>query len=131
MKDLITNKIKQHMLNKEAKELSILRVLKGEIERSEQDPKKGKIELDDSKIYAIIHKLIESSDDYEKTILEELLPKQLTTDEIDTIIKEVVVNNNLSGNGMRGMGIIVKHFNEKYSGRFESKYITTKGKEFL
>lgn len=127
MKQRITELIKSAMINKDQVTLGILRVLKGEIERAEQDPKKGKIEVPDSKIYSIINSLLEvvrESED-ERNVLISLLPTQLTEEETKSIIDKLISENDLVSKGMSGMGVVMKVFNENYAGRFDNKIVTT------
>lgn len=131
MKQKITELIKSAMINKDQVTLGILRVLKGEIERAEQDPKKGKIEVEDSKIYSIINTLLENAEEAEAFVLKTLLPKQLTETETIDIINEVINLNSLKGKGMSGMGVVMKHFNEQYSGEFNKVFVTNYTKEQL
>lgn len=125
MKQKITELIKAAMLSKDTVSLGVLRVLKGEVERAEQDPKKGKIEVTDDKIYKIINSLIESANEDEIKVLQNLLPQQLTEEETKSIIDKIITENDLGGNGMSGMGVVMKVFNENYAGRFDNKIVTT------
>ena len=56
LKDKIIADMTTAMKEKNAVARDILRVIKGEIERAEQDPKKGKIVLSDGDISKIIKK---------------------------------------------------------------------------
>lgn len=53
----------------------------------------------------------------EKNILEAYLPKQLTKDEIDTIVSKLVSEG-------KGMKDIMPFFKENYSGRYDGKTVS-------
>jgi uncharacterized protein YqeY len=130
MKENISNLIKAAMLNKDAESLTILRVLKGEIERNEQTAK-GRVELTDPDIVNLVKKLLQSvkesgGTDKEITILESFLPKQLTEAELKGLVVEYVSANNLTA---KDMGNIMAHFKQTYNGQYDGKTLSVIVKE--
>jgi hypothetical protein len=132
MKENITNLIKAAMLNKDAESLTILRVLKGEIERNEQTAK-GRVELTDPDIVNLVKKLLQSvkesgGTDKEITILESFLPKQLTEAELKGLVVEYVSANNLTA---KDMGNIMAYFKQTYNGQYDGKTLSVIVKELV
>lgn len=125
LKNNITNSIKVAMRDKDVETLSILRVLKGEIERNEQTSK-GKVELSDADIVAIAKKLLQSSKDTgasatEISVLESFIPKQMTESELTELTNDYIRSNNLS---IKDMGVIMNHFKNTYSGQYDGKVLS-------
>lgn len=125
LKNNITDRIKVAMRDKDAETLSILRVLKGEIERNEQTSK-GKVELSDADIVAIAKKLLQSSKDTgasatEISVLESFVPKQMTESELTELTNDYIKSNNLS---LKDMGVIMNHFKNTYSGQYDGKVLS-------
>lgn len=132
MKENISNLIKAAMLNKDAESLTILRVLKGEIERNEQTAK-GRVELTDPDIVNLVKKLLQSvkesgGTDKEITILESFLPKQLTEAELKGLVVEYVSANNLTA---KDMGNIMAYFKQTYNGQYDGKTLSVIVKELV
>lgn len=126
LKDTIVADIKSAMKNKESQKLGILRVLKGEIERNEQTSK-GKIELSDNDIVALVKKSIQgvketTNDEFEITVLEGYLPKQLSNLEMTKLVKEFLSSEENGGNV--NMGTVMGHFKANYAGRYDGKELS-------
>ncbi len=129
LKETISNDLKQSMKDKNMVKLNVLRVLKAEIERNEQTPN-GKIELSDSDIIKQVKKMIEGvkesfGNTEELSVLETYLPKQLSSDEIKSIIDVC----RLAGN--TNMGDIMKHFKSNYDGLYDGKTVSNLIKELV
>jgi hypothetical protein len=125
----ITEDLKSAMKSKDTDKLGIIRVLKGEIERSEQTST-GKVELTDSEIVKIVKKLIEAikettNDKTELAVLDVYLPKQLSEDEIKIIVATV------KQSGVSQMGDFMKHFKTNYDGQYDGKLLSNLVKEAL
>ena len=124
LKDKIIADMTTAMKEKNAVARDILRVIKGEIERAEQDPKKGKIILSDGDISKIIKKSIAgiketTNDEAQINVLESYLPKQLLESEIKDIVNKIL------GDGTKPtikdvMGV----FNANYNGMADGKLLT-------
>jgi len=125
----ITEDLKSAMKSKDTDKLGIIRVLKGEIERSEQTST-GKVELTDGEIVKIVKKLIEAikettNDKTELAVLDVYLPKQLSEDEIKIIVATV------KQSGVSQMGDFMKHFKTNYDGQYDGKLLSNLVKEAL
>lgn len=128
LKEKIVEDMKTAMKEKNAIARDTLRVIKGEIERAEQD-KNGKIELSDSAILAIIKKSIEgvkstTNNQEEIDVLSSYLPKAMTKDEIEAHVKELCSLN-------QNMGAVIKEFNSKFPGRADGKELAQIVKDVL
>lgn len=99
-----------------------LRVIKGEIERSEQT-KDGKVNLSDGDVAKIIKKSIEgiretTNNQAEIAVLEAYLPKQLSESEIVAIVDGLIA----SGTG-KNMKDLMQAFNAKHMGQADGKVL--------
>ena len=110
------------MKEKNTVKKNILSTLIGEIEL--KGKAKGRIDpLSDSEIIKEIKKMVEnnilSGTEEENIYIEKYLPKTLSDEDLTEIITEIITDNNLEG--MKGLGVIMKNLNEKYSGQFDGK----------
>ena len=124
LKERISEDLKAAMKAKNAVKLSILRVLKGEIERNEQTPN-GKIELLDGDVIKIVKKLVDSIKNTTDNTLEILaldvyLPRQLSEEQMRDIVFLL---------DTKDMGAIMKHFKTVYDGCYDGKLLSTIAKE--
>lgn len=122
----ISEDLKASMKEKNTVKLGILRVLKAEIQRSEQGTN-GKIELTDADVVKIVKKLVEgiketTKNQDELSILEAYLPKQLSETEMREIMSLLSVKD---------MGAIMKHFKANYDGQYDGKILSSIVKESL
>jgi len=112
----VSEDLKSAMKEKNATKLSVLRVLKAELQRSEQSTN-GKVELQDADVIKVVKKLIEgiketTNNQDELSALNVYLPKQLT----ETEIREIL--NSLS---FKDMGSIMKYFKSNFDGQYDGK----------
>lgn len=122
--------IKTAMKEKDAIARDILRVVKGEIERSEDASKK----LDNGAIVKLLKKQIENitetkSDNGEIAILEKYIPSQMTTDEITAVVKERIIADSLTG--PKDMGKVMQYFKANYDGTYDGKVLSEVVKSVL
>lgn len=130
LKDKITTDMTTAMKEKNAVARDILRVIKGEIERAEQDPKKGKIILSDGDVAKIIKKSIAgiketTNDEAQINVLESYLPKQLSTDEIKVIVNKILTEDGVNPT----IKDVLAAFNANYMGRADGKILADTIKE--
>jgi len=122
----ISEDLKTAMKEKNTVKLGILRVLKAEIQRSEQGAN-GKVQLSDADVIKLVKKLIESikettNNQDEITVLDVYLPKQLS---------EVEMREIMSLLSIKDMGAIMKHFKANYDGQYDGKILSSIVKESL
>lgn len=123
LKTKISEDLKSAMKAKNTTVLSILRVMKGEIERSEQTSN-GKVEVGDAEIIKIVKKLIDgiketTNNQEELDVLNVYLPTQLSPTQMEDIVKELRLN------GVQSMGEIMKYFKSEHDGTYDGKTLST------
>ena len=147
MKSKISEAYKQAMLNKDDDRKRVINTLRAEIKNKEIELRASNKELLDSDILSVIQKLIKQNRDAIKMfkeggrqdlvdatnteikILEEFLPKQLTSEEIHNIILEEIKKNNY--NSLKDMGKLMSFFKLNYSGQCDMGLVSTTIKEML
>jgi len=141
-KILDTQALKEAMLSKNTSKVSVLRFLKSEIQRTEG----GKFIMNENQIVNLVKKSIETvsgvvtdskgnsivvpearPSDWEEqvSIYESFLPKQLSEDEVNEIM------DNLIGNGVNTIGAIMGNFTKNYSGRIDGSFVSSLAKQKL
>lgn len=147
MQNKIMNAYKQAMLNKDEDRKRVINTLRAEIKNKEIELRTSQKELTDGDILSIVQKLIKQNKDaiqmfsnggrqdlvekneLEIKILEEFLPTQLSTDEVDSLIKQEIEKNGY--NSMKDMGKLMGYFKSNYSGQVDVGYVSKKIKEML
>jgi uncharacterized protein len=118
--DRVASEMIAAMKQRDIPRLSILRVVKSELQRLEQSSG-GKVELTDVDVIKVVKKLIEgvketTQNQVEINILSSYLPKQLTEEEIKNIIGLLSVKD---------MGAIMKHFKNNFDGQYDGKTLSS------
>jgi uncharacterized protein YqeY len=147
MQTKITNAFKQAMLNKDEDSKRVISTLRAEIKNKEIELRTSNKEMNDDVILSLVQKLIKQTKDAiemfknggredlveknerEISILTQFLPKQLTTDEIDDILKQEIEANSITS--MKDMGKLMGVLKSKYSGQMDFGYVSKKVKELL
>ena len=147
MQTKILNAYKEAMLNKDEDRKRALNTLRAEIKNKEIELRGSSKELTDADILTLIQKLIKQNNDaiqlfenggrtdliernrIEIKILEEFLPKQLTTVETEAVIKAEIEKNGY--NSMKDMGKIMAFIKNNYSGQVDMGYVSKRVKELL
>lgn len=147
MQTKITNAFKQAMLNKDEDAKRVISTLRAEIKNKEIELRTSNKEMTDDVILSLVQKLIKQTKDAiemfktggredlveknekEIEILSQFLPKQLTTDEIDDILKQEIETNSITS--MKEMGKLMGVLKSKYSGQMDFGYVSKKVKEML
>ena len=145
--DIISNAYKQAMLNKNEDRKRVINTLRAEIKNKEIELRSSQKEFTDADVLSLIQKLIKQNKDAiqmfadggrqdlvernerEISILEEFLPKQLSNDEIDNVIKQEIEKNGY--NSMKDMGKLMGYFKSNYSGQVDMGYVSKRIKEML
>lgn len=147
MQNKILSAYKEAMINKDEDRKRVINTLRAEIKNKEIELRGSQKEFTDGDILSLIQKIIKQNKDAiqmfsnggrqdlvkknekEISILEEFLPKQLTNNEIDTIISEEIQLNNYSS--MKDMGKLMSYFKSNFSGQVDFNYVSKKVKEYL
>ena len=144
LKDDLKEAVKQAMRDKDSARVTSLRMLSAAIQRREVDER---IQLDDVQTLAVIEKLIkqgkESIEQYEKggrpelaekekadiAIYQAYLPKQLSAEEVDAIIGEVVAATGAAS--VKDMGKVMAALKPKLAGRADMGQVSARIKTRL
>ena len=120
LKSQISEDMKNAMRAKETARLGAIRLLQAAIKQREVDER---IELDDTAVIAVIEKMLKQRRDsiaafesanrtdladiekFEVTVLQTYMPKQLTDDEVNQIITQVIADTGAAG--AKDMGKVV------------------------
>ena len=142
----ITHDLTQAMKAREEPTLSTLRMLKAELQKLQAD--KGKsYEITDSDVQAVIKRLIKQRKDAaeqysaggaadraeaelaEVKVLEPYLPKQLSDEELDSLIREAA--EEISATSTKDMGKLMKAVMSKAKGLVDGARVKEKVTAFL
>lgn len=144
LKEKLLNDLKEAMKEKNLIRKNTIQMVRAAILQIEKD--KG-IEVTDEQIIEIIakesKKRKDAAADFEKSgredlikqnneeieILSTYLPKQLSTQEIETIVKEIIQNSGATS--MKDMGIVMKTAKEKIGAAADGKTISDAVKKCL
>ncbi len=142
----ITHDLTQAMKEREEPKLSTLRMLKAELQKLQADKGKG-VEISDDEVYAVIRKLIKQRKDAaeqyraggaedraeselsEIRVLEPYLPKQLSDDELDSIISESA--KEINAGSPKDMGRLMKAVMSKAKGLADGSHVKERVNLFL
>ena len=128
----INDDLKRAMKSKDKDTLNVVRMLKSAVKLSEIDLKH---ELSDEEVISVVSKQIKMRKDsieefikanrddlanqYQKEIeiLNKYMPEQLSIEEVNKIIDEVI--NEVKPESIKQMGIVIKNVSPKIKGRFD------------
>ena len=144
LKEKLMSDLKEAMKEKELLKKNVVQMIRAAILQVEKDKQ---IELDDNQIIEIIakesKKRKDSLADYEKSgrqdlinqikqeieIISAYLPKQLSKEEITSIVKEVI--NEIGATSIKDMGKVMKSAKEKIGAAADGKTINEVVRELL
>lgn len=144
LKEQILNDIKEAMKQKDDFKRDTLRTLNAAFKQVEVDER---IELDDERILKIITSEIKKRKDaielYSKggredlaqkeqeeiTLFESYLPQQLSDEELQTALKELIANLGVSS--LKDQGLVMKEAKAKFGARVDGKRLNVTLREFL
>ncbi len=144
LKEKLLEDLKECMKNKMTIRKNVIQMVRAAILQAEKD---NQVELDDNQIIEIIakesKKRKDSLTDYEKSgreelisqvkqeieILSEYLPKQLSIEELEVIIKAIIQEENATS--MKDMGKVMKVAKEKIGASSDGKTINEVVKKLL
>ena len=147
MQNKINTAFKHAMLNKDEDAKRVISTLRAEIKNKEIELRTTNKEMTDDVILSLVQKLIKQTKDAiemfknggredlveknekEISILSQFLPKQLTTDEIDAILKQEIEANSITS--VKDMGKLMGVLKSKYSGQMDFGYVSKKVKELI
>lgn len=144
---LINNDLKQAMLAKDTKKLAALRAIKAALllEKTGKDTSSG--EIPESVEMKLLQKLVKQrkesaeiytqqnrpdlaeEENYQASIIDAYLPKQLSEDELTEIIKEIITETNASS--IKDMGKVMGMATKKVAGRADNQTVSLIVKKIL
>ena len=143
----IREEYKQALLNKNEDRKRVLGNLIAQMKNKEIELRVKNKELSDEDIISIIQKIIKQNteanemfakggrndlieqNNIENNILQEFLPKQLTNEEIDDIIKSTI--SDVNATSIKDMGKVIGQIKSKYAGQVDMSVVSSKIKEIL
>lgn len=144
LNDRIMNDLKEAMKNKDSFKLSVIRMVKGAIQLEKINKKR---DLNDEEVIDVISKQIklrkDSINEFEKAgrtdladttkkeveVLNEYMPEQLSSEEVNKIIDEAFAKINPTS--QKDMGLIMKEVNPKVKGKADMGEVSKIIKEKL
>jgi len=116
LQEKINANLKSAMLSKNEFEKSILRVLIGEFNRIDKT-------VSDEKAMSIIKKMIENAkivgNTFEVTYLEKYLPQQLSVDDLNKLVSQLIEDKKYSS--LKDMGKVMNDLKAEYAGQYDGK----------
>lgn len=136
IREEITNQLKDAMINKNTNLVNTLRLIKASIKDKDIIAKgNGKGEITDQEIISVLQTMIKQrkasidmylsgnredlvkKEESEIEIISNFLPEQLSSQEIETIINELIISSGASS--IKNIGNVIKLIKEKYEGRID------------
>ena len=136
IREEITNQLKDAMINKNTNLVNTLRLIKASIKDKDIIAKgNGKGDVTDQEIISVLQTMIKQrkasidmylsgnredlvkKEESEIEIISNFLPEQLSSQEIETIINELIISSGASS--IKNMGDVIKLIKEKYEGRID------------
>jgi uncharacterized protein YqeY len=136
IREEITNQLKDAMINKNTNLVNTLRLIKASIKDKDIIAKgNGKGEIIDQEIISVLQTMIKQrkasidmylsgnredlvkKEESEIEIISNFLPDQLSSQEIETIINELIKSSGASS--IKNIGDVIKLIKEKYEGRID------------
>ena len=136
IREEITNQLKDAMINKNTNLVNTLRLIKASIKDKDIIAKgNGKGDISDQEIISVLQTMIKQrkasvdmylsgnredlvkKEESEIEIISNFLPDQLSSQEIETIINELIKSSGASS--IKNIGNVIKLIKEKYEGRID------------
>ena len=136
IREEITNQLKDAMINKNTNLVNTLRLIKASIKDKDIIAKgNGKGDITDQEIISVLQTMIKqrkasiemyssgnredlvTKEESEIEIISNFLPEQLSSQEIETVINELIISSGASS--IKNIGNVIKLVKEKYEGRIE------------
>ena len=136
IREEITNQLKEAMINKNTNLVNTLRLIKASIKDKDIIAKgNGKGDISDQEIISVLQTMIKQrkasidmylsgnredlvkKEENEIEIISNFLPQQLSLQEIDIIINDMIISSGASS--IKNIGNVIKLIKEKYDGRID------------
>lgn len=136
IREEITNQLKEAMINKNTNLVNTLRLIKASIKDKDIIAKgNGKGDISDQEIISVLQTMIKQrkasidmylsgnredlvkKEENEIEIISNFLPQQLSLQEIEIIINDMIISSGASS--IKNIGEVIKLIKEKYDGRID------------
>ncbi len=136
IREEITNQLKEAMINKNTNLVNTLRLIKASIKDKDIIAKgNGKGDISDQEIISVLQTMIKQrkasidmylsgnredlvkKEENEIEIISNFLPQQLSLQEIEIIINDMIISSGASS--IKNIGDVIKLIKEKYDGRID------------
>ena len=136
IREEITNQLKEAMINKNTNLVNTLRLIKASIKDKDIIAKgNGKGDISDQEIISVLQTMIKQrkasidmylsgnredlvkKEENEIEIISNFLPQQLSLQEIEIIINDMIISSGASS--IKNIGNVIKLIKEKYDGRID------------
>ena len=136
IREEITNQLKEAMINKNTNLVNTLRLIKASIKDKDIVAKgNGKGDISDQEIISVLQTMIKQrkasidmylsgnredlvkKEENEIEIISNFLPQQLSLQEIDIIINDMIISSGASS--IKNIGDVIKLIKKKYDGRID------------
>ena len=136
IREEITNQLKDAMINKNTNLVNTLRLIKASIKDKDIIAKgNGKGDITDQEIISVLQTMIKqrkasidmyssgnredlvTKEESEIEIISNFLPEQLSSQEIETVINELIISSGASS--IKNIGNVIKLVKENYEGRID------------
>lgn len=119
MVEQIKNDMVKAMKEKDTVRRDVLRVLRGELQRS--------FITEDADVIKTVKKMVQNikendANEAEIAVLEEYLPKQMTNDEMTAHVTDFIKEVGLDS--PKQMGLVMSYFKETYDGTYDGKALS-------
>jgi len=144
---LINNDIKQAMMAKDRRKLNALRAIKAELLLLKTGKDTSSLEIPESLEIKILQKLVKQrkesallyseqnrpelveEEEYQAAIIEAYLPQQMSEDEVEAIVKQIVADTGATA--MKDMGRVMGEASKQLAGKADNKTISMLVKKLL
>jgi len=147
LEKLINNDLKEAMLAKDRRKLEALRAIKAALLLEKTGTDRSGSEIPETLEMKLLQKLVKQrrdsasifreqnrtdlaeEEEYQAAIIEKYLPEQMSQEEIDEKVKEIIAS--LGASSMKDMGRVMGLASKQLAGKADNKIVATSVKKFL
>ncbi len=147
LEKLINNDLKEAMLAKDRRKLEALRAIKAALLLEKTGTDRSGSEIPETLELKLLQKLVKQrrdsasifreqnrtdlaeEEEFQAAIIEKYLPEQMSQEEIDEKVKEIIASSGASS--MKDMGRVMGLASKQLAGKADNKIVATSVKKFL
>ncbi len=147
LEKLINNDLKEAMLAKDRRKLEALRAIKAALLLEKTGTDRSGSEIPETLELKLLQKLVKQrrdsasifreqnrtdlaeEEEYQAAIIEKYLPEQMSQEEIEEKVKEIIASSGASS--MKDMGRVMGLASKQLAGKADNKIVATSVKKFL